>query len=38
MAKKKKNPYAKELMTSKYRQRKKASKKNYDRKKSKSKY
>ena len=38
MAKKKKNPYAKELMSGKYRQKKKPSKKNYDRKKSKSKY
>ena len=38
MAKKKKTPYAKELMSGKYKQKKKPSKKNYDRKKSKSKY
>ena len=33
---KKRNPYAKEVMTPKYRQRKKLSKKTYDRKKYKS--
>ena len=38
MPKKKNNPYAKELMSGKYKQKKKPSKKNYDRKKSKSKY
>ena len=38
MAKKKKNPYAKELMSGKYKQKKTPSKKNNDRKKSKSKY